>query len=135
LWLQMSQVRLRRAVPLRLFHRRWLREGILAARGAEPRDRGASFFPLQLAVVLSPRADQEPGDFQGGEFLLCDVPETSKARRRQIPAGLGDALLFCTRDRLVRIGGAYGLQEVKHGMAPLTSGGRMVLGVPFHEYR
>jgi hypothetical protein len=97
--------------------------------------RGRLFFPIQLAVVLSPRRDQQPDGFQGGEFLLCDVPEGGKARRREIPAGLGDGLLFCTRDRLVRIGGAYGLQPVKHGMAPLTEGERMALGLPFHEYR
>ena len=97
--------------------------------------RGQVFFPIQLAVVLSPRADQGPDGFQGGEFLLCDVPEGPKARRRKVAAGLGDAVLFCTRDRLVPIGGAYGLQPVKHGMAPLTAGRRTVLGVPFHEYR
>jgi len=97
--------------------------------------RGRVFFPVQLAVVLSPRADQGAEGFQGGEFLLCDVPEGPKARRREVPAGLGDAVLFCTRDRLVRVGGAYGLQPVKHGMAPITAGTRLVLGVPFHEYR
>ena len=97
--------------------------------------RGRVFFPIQLAVVLSPRADQAPDGFVGGEFLFCDVPEGPKARRREVAAGLGDALLFCTRDRLVHIGGAYGLQPVKHGMAPLTAGSRTVLGIPFHEYR
>ena len=49
--------------------------------------------------------------------------------------GLGDALLFCTRDRLVPIGGVYGLQPVKHGVAEITDGTRVVLGLPFHEYR
>jgi hypothetical protein len=97
--------------------------------------RGRVFFPIQLAVVLSPRADQEPGGFVGGEFLLCDMPEGSKARRRIVAAGLGDGILFCTRDRLVRVGGAYGLQPVKHGLAPIRSGDRLVLGLPFHEYR
>lgn len=97
--------------------------------------RGRVFFPIQLAVVLSPRADQEPAGFQGGEFLLCDFPEGPKARRREVAAGLGDAVLFCTRDRLVSIGGAYGLQPVKHGAARVTAGSRFVLGVPFHEYR
>jgi hypothetical protein len=63
------------------------------------------------------------------------VPERKKSSRRVVPASLGDALLFCTRDRLVRIGGAYGLQPVKHGAAPITAGARLVLGVPFHEYR
>ena len=77
-----------------------------------------------------------PGDgFQGGEFLFCDVPEGKKAPRRQFAAGLGDAVLFCTRDRLAKVGGVYGLQPVKHGAAPITAGERFVLGVPFHEYR
>lgn len=100
--------------------------------------RGAVYFPIQMAVVLSPRADASDPDsdgFRGGEFLFCDVPERKKARRREIAAGLGDAVLFCTRDRLVPIGGVYGLQPVKHGVAPITAGVRFVLGVPFHEYR
>jgi len=97
--------------------------------------RGRVFFPIQLAVVLSPRADQAPDGFAGGAFLFCDAPEGPKSRRREVAAGLGDAVLFCTRDRLVRVGGAYGLQGVKHGMAPLTAGSRTALGVPFHEYR
>ena len=100
--------------------------------------RGAVFFPIQMAVVLSPRAD--PADpqsdgFHGGEFLLCDVPEGKKALRREVPARLGDVVLFCTRDRLALVGGVYGLQPVKHGVAPITAGERVVLGVPFHEYR
>jgi uncharacterized protein len=100
--------------------------------------RGAVFFPIQLAVVLSPRADLEDPDaqgFQGGEFLFCDSPERRKSLRREVVLGLGDAVLFCTRDRLVRTGGVVGLQPVKHGAAPITAGTRFVLGVPFHEYR
>jgi hypothetical protein len=100
--------------------------------------RGEVYFPLQLAVVLSPRADQvapRPEGFTGGEFLFCDVPERPKSRRRQIAAGLGDGVLFCTRDRLERVGGSHGLQPVKHGVAEIASGTRLVLGVPFHEYR
>jgi len=100
--------------------------------------RGAVFFPIQMAVVLSPRADLEDGDiqgFQGGEFLFCDSPEGRKARRREVALGLGDAVLFCTRDRLVRTGGVVGLQPVKHGAGPITAGTRLVLGLPFHEYR
>lgn len=96
--------------------------------------RGRVFFPIQMAVVLSPCADPPEG-FRGGAFLFCDVPPGKKLRRREVPAGLGDAILFCTRDRLVAIGGAYGLQPVKHGVAPITAGVRYVLGVPFHEYR
>jgi hypothetical protein len=100
--------------------------------------RGSIYFPIQLAVVLSPRAEMSAPSvegFVGGEFLFCDVPERDKARRRAIAAGLGDAVLFCTRDRLVPVGGVYGLQPVKHGVRPITTGTRFVLGVPFHEYR
>jgi uncharacterized protein len=100
--------------------------------------RGAVFLPIQLAVVLSPRADPDDADiqgFQGGEFLFCDSPEGRKSLRRAVVLGQGDAVLFCTRDRLVRTGGVVGLQSVKHGAAPITAGTRFVLGVPFHEYR
>ena len=96
--------------------------------------RGSVFFPIQMAVVLSP-CSEPPEGFRGGEFLLCDVPPGRKFRRREVAASLGDGILFCTRDRLVCVGGAYGLQPVKHGVAPITAGMRYVLGVPFHEYR
>ena len=33
--------------------------------------RGAVFFPVQMAVVLSPRHDQAADGFDGGEFLFC----------------------------------------------------------------
>jgi len=97
--------------------------------------RGSVFFPIQMAVVLSPSRDEAADGFGGGAFLLHDVPERPKSRRREVAAGLGDAVLFCTRDRLVPIGGVYGLQPVKHGVAEITAGTRVVLGVPFHEYR
>ncbi|HKI33809.1 MAG TPA: 2OG-Fe(II) oxygenase [Gemmataceae bacterium] len=97
--------------------------------------RGSVFFPIQMAVVLSPRRDQAADGFTGGDFLFRDVPERPKSRRREVAAGLGDAILFCTRDRLVPIGGVHGLQPVKHGVAEITAGTRVVLGVPFHEYR
>jgi hypothetical protein len=101
--------------------------------------RGEVFFPLQLVIVLSPRLDPEEADaetegFVGGEFLFCDVPERKKSDRRSIPAGLGDAVLFCTSTRLERVAGVYGLRPVKHGMDRITRGTRYALGVPFHEY-
>jgi hypothetical protein len=98
--------------------------------------RGTVFFPIQMAVVLSPQADSSnPAGFQGGAFLFCDVPEGRKSRRLEVAPGLGDMLLFGTRDWLVAVGGIHGLQAVKHGVAPITAGTRFVLGVPFHEYR
>jgi hypothetical protein len=97
--------------------------------------RGREFFPIQLVTVLSPQASAaEPDGFTGGEFLLCDEPERKKSDRRSIPAGLGDAILFCTRARLVNVGGAYGLKSVRHGLTRVESGTRFALGVPFHEF-
>lgn len=57
------------------------------------------------------------------------------ADRCAAPAGLGEAVLFCTRERLVRVGGVYGLQPVKHGLSEVTSGIRYAMGLPFHEFR
>jgi len=97
--------------------------------------RGREFFPIQLVIVLSPRASMShPDGFTGGEFLFCDEPERKKSDRRSIPAGLGDAILFCTRARLVNVGGAYGLKSVRHGLTRVESGARFALGVPFHEF-
>ncbi len=76
----------------------------------------------------------EISGFTGGEFLFCDEPERKKKDRRRISAGLGDAILFCTRARLVQVGGAYGLKPVKHGMDRINSGHRFSVGIPFHEY-
>lgn len=97
--------------------------------------RGQEFFPIQLVIVLSPRATA-PGSegFTGGEFLLCDDPERKKSDRRSVLAGLGDAVLFCTRSRLANVGGVYGLKSVRHGLTPVASGERFALGVPFHEF-
>ncbi len=94
--------------------------------------RGAVFFPIQLVVVLSKRAANsgDASGFTGGEFLLCDDRECLA-----IPAGLGDAVLFCTCNRLVRLGAGYGLQPVKHGLSQIESGSRLAVGIPFHEFR
>ncbi len=88
-------------------------------------------------IVLSPRLNSNSRDengFTGGEFLFCDQPERKPADRRTIPAGLGDAVLFCTRARLVCVGGAYGLMPVKHGLNRIASGTRYAIGIPFHEF-
>jgi hypothetical protein len=95
--------------------------------------RGLVYFPIQFAVVLSPQGGE--GGFEGGEFLFCDVPEGPRAQRRELRAGLGDAILFCTSDRLASTGGGHRLQPVMHGVSPISAGVRLVLGVPFHEYR
>lgn len=98
--------------------------------------RGREYFPIQLVIVLSPQApaEEQVAGFTGGEFLFCDEPERKKSDRRSIPASLGDAVLFCTRARLVQVGGAWGLKSVRHGLTRVESGTRLALGIPFHEF-
>lgn len=99
--------------------------------------RGEIFFPIQLVIILSQLAESSPIEaqtFTGGEFLFVDQPERKKTDRHKIPAGLGDAVLFCTQARLVRVAGIYGLKSVKHGMDEIKSGTRYALGIPFHEF-
>lgn len=93
---------------------------------------------MQLVIVLSPRLEHASGDdraFTGGEFLVCDQPQRKLTDQRAAPAGLGDAVFFCTRSRLMRVGGVYGLQPVKHGLNRVESGVRYALGIPFHDFR
>jgi hypothetical protein len=101
--------------------------------------RGEIFFPLQLVIVLSRRFDSTTDDkcrdgFRGGEFLFCDTPERKSADRKKIPAGLGDAVLFCTRARPMPIANTFGLKSVKHGLDRVTAGVRYAMAIPFHEY-
>ncbi len=102
--------------------------------------RGEVFFPIQLLIVLSPRVSdqsqiQDGIGFVGGEFIVCDQPEQETNDRKFIPASLGDAVLFCTRSRLKRVGSSYGLRSVKHGMDRIHAGTRYALGIPFHDYQ
>src|SRR5262249_39095873 len=69
----MSQVRLRRAVPLRLFHRRWLRGGVLAARAAAMRkggNRGRLIFRLERRKMNRPRLPPGMNSLEPGEELI-----------------------------------------------------------------
>lgn len=96
---------------------------------------GKLYFPLQLAVVLSRRAQAGCLGFRGGDFVFADQGVGRRCRRREIAADLGDGVLFCGHDRPVNVGGVPARQSVFHGMSPLTEGERYVLGCPFHEYK
>ena len=96
---------------------------------------GDIIFPVQLAVTLSARETEESAGCYGGNFFLADVDATGSLPRQTIATDLDDAILFCTRDRLVRVAGRWALQPVAHGMESLTKGERYVLGLPFHSYK
>ena len=89
---------------------------------------GSVWFPLQLAVSLGPATI---GD--GGEFALVDDRPGKRKRVRVIATDVGDAVVFCTRDRLCPIAGLYGRQPVMHGVQEVRAE-RYAVGIPFADY-
>jgi hypothetical protein len=86
-------------------------------------------FPLQVAVLLS-----EPGtDFTGGEFVLTEQRPRMQSRPDVVPLRQGDAVAFAVHHRPVA--GARGDYRVtlRHGVSRVRSGGRLTLGVIFHD--
>lgn len=100
--------------------------------------RGDVFFPLQVAIVLSPEHARDEADdgFRGGEFFLRDgqTNKGSFAGEKQVTLGLGDAVVFCTRERLTPFLDQHAIIPVSHGAKEVTAGTRYVMAVPFHDY-
>ena len=90
---------------------------------------GSIFFPLQMAVSLGPA---RIGD--GGDFALIDDRPGRRKRVRAIATDIGDAVIFCTRDRLCQIAGVYARQAVMHGVQEVRVE-RYAVGIPFHDYQ
>jgi hypothetical protein len=89
---------------------------------------GSIFFPLQMAVSLGPATIDD-----GGEFALIDNRPGKRKRVRVVATDVGDAVIFCTRDRLCPIAGLYGRQPVLHGVQEVRAE-RYAVGIPFHDY-
>jgi hypothetical protein len=89
---------------------------------------GSVFFPLQMAISLGPATISD-----GGEFALVDERPGKRKRIRAIATDVGDAVIFCTRDRLCPIAGLYGRQPVMHGVQEVCAE-RYAVGIPFHDY-
>ena len=90
---------------------------------------GEIAFPLQVVFVLSRLGI----DYTGGEFLLVEQRPRAQSRGHAIAVEQGAAVVFATRDRPVA--GTRGTYRVvmRHGVSTLTSGGRMSLGIIFHD--
>jgi hypothetical protein len=88
---------------------------------------------VQLVILLS-----APGrDFTGGEFVLTEQRARMQSRAEVVPLGQGDAAVFAVRERPIAQGGvgARGVARavMRHGVSRVRSGGRMTLGVIFHD--
>ena len=90
---------------------------------------GSIFFPLQMAVSLGPA---RIGD--GGDFALIDDRPGRRKRVRAIATDIGDAMIFCTRDRLWPIAGVFARQAVMHGVQEVRVE-RYAAGIPFDDYQ
>jgi hypothetical protein len=89
---------------------------------------GSIFFPMQMAISLGPATIQD-----GGEFALIDERPGKRKRIRVVATDIGDAVIFCTRDRLCPIADLYGRQPVMHGVQEVRAE-RYAVGIPFHDY-
>jgi hypothetical protein len=89
---------------------------------------GDLVFPLQVAVLLSPR-----DDFAGGEFVLTEQRPRMQSRVEVVPLTQGDAVVFPVHHRPVR--GTRGVYRVnmRHGVSRILSGRRHTLGIIFHD--
>ncbi|HEX4213729.1 MAG TPA: 2OG-Fe(II) oxygenase [Candidatus Dormibacteraeota bacterium] len=92
---------------------------------------GEHVFPLQVAVLLS-----VPGsDFTGGEFVLTEQRPRQQSRAEVVALGQGDGVLFPVRQRPVRGARGFYRAGMRHGVSRLHGGGRLTLGVVFHDAR
>ena len=90
---------------------------------------GPEVFPLQLTILLS-----RPGvDFDGGEFVLTEQRARMQSRAEVVPLQLGEGVIFPVRERPVQ--GPRGAQQalMRHGVSRIRSGGRLTLGIIFHD--
>ena len=81
-----------------------------------------------LAISLGPATIRD-----GGELALIDERPGKRKRVRVVATEAGDAVIFCTRDRLCPIAGLYGRQAVMHGVQEVRAE-RYAIGIPFHDY-
>ncbi len=90
---------------------------------------GEVAFPLQMTVFLS----QHGTDYTGGEFVLVEQRPRMQSRAIVVTANQGEAVIFPTRQRMVR--GTRGVYKanLRHGVSPLGSGRRYTLGIIFHD--
>lgn len=89
---------------------------------------GAVRFPIQVVIALS-----DPADYDGGAFVLVEQRPRRQSRAEVFSLAQGEALAFAVRDRPVQ--GARGPYRVqmKHGVATVTRGERLTLGIIFHD--
>jgi hypothetical protein len=90
---------------------------------------GEIAFPFQALTVLSRKGE----DFDGGESVLVEQRPRAQSRAHVISLGQGELLLFPTRHRPASGTKGHYRATMRHGVATLTRGERLGLGVIFHD--
>lgn len=103
----------------------------LAPGAASPPERGEDrrAFPLRAALDLGGVAEADSAARAGARdatVTLTDQRPGRKVREHRGATAPGDAVLFCVRDRLDRVGDVFGLQPVTWRLGPFA-GGRLLL--------
>src|SRR4051812_938602 len=88
-------------------------------------------FPFQALTVLSRKGE----DFEGGESVLIEQRPRQQSRAHVISPDQGELLLFPTRHRPAKGSKGHYRATLRHGVATLTRGERLGLGVIFHDAR
>ncbi len=88
-------------------------------------------FPFQALTVLSRKGE----DFDGGESVLIEQRPRQQSRAHVISLNQGELLFFPTRHRPAQGSKGYYRATLRHGVATLTRGERLGLGVIFHDAR
>ena len=90
---------------------------------------GEVYFPIQALFVLS----QHGADFDGGEFVLTEQVPRAQSRAIVLRPNRGDMVLFTTRFRPEQSRLGFYRVNIKHGVAEISRGNRLAMGIIFHN--
>lgn len=89
---------------------------------------GEIAFPIQVVILLS-----DPGDFDGGEFVLTEQRPRMQSRATVVPLEPGHGVAFAVNERPQRGSRGYYRVKHRHGVSVVRRGDRYTLGIIFHD--
>ena len=90
---------------------------------------GEHVFPLQVAILLS----EPETDFTGGEFVMTEQRPRMQSRPMVVSLRKGDGVVFAVNQRPVQGRKSVYRVNLRHGVSRIRSGGRLTLGIIFHD--
>ncbi len=90
---------------------------------------GELAFPFQVVVPLSRRGQ----DYEGGEVIFLEQRPRAQSQATAVTVERGEGLVFTNRHRPVRGARGFYAMQMRHGVSEVTRGGRVALGIIFHD--